>query len=46
MLEVGIKRTKAMTSEFSGIIDLGYIYTLGSHFVPNLVSRFLFSDVK
>lgn len=41
MLEVGIKRTKAMTSESSGIIDLGYIFTLGSHFVPDLVSEFL-----
>lgn len=41
MLEVGIKRTRAMTSESSGIIDLGYIFTLGSHFVPNLVRNFL-----
>ncbi|MDO4942074.1 MAG: LysR family transcriptional regulator [Lachnospiraceae bacterium] len=40
-LEVGIKRTRDMTSESSGVIDLGYIFTLGSHFVPRLVKDFL-----
>lgn len=40
-LEVGIKKTRAMTSESSGIIDLGYIFTLGSHFIPRLVKDFL-----
>jgi len=40
-LEAGIKRTRAMTSDSSGIIDLGYIFTLGSHFIPSLVKDFL-----
>ena len=40
-LEIGIKQTKAMTSESSGIIDLGYIFTLGSHYIPQLVREFL-----
>lgn len=40
-LEIGIKRTRAMTSASSGIIDLGYIYTLGSHFIPQLAKQFL-----
>ncbi len=44
ILEVGIKRTRAMTSESSGIIDLGYIFTLGSHFVPKIIKEFLSSQ--
>ncbi|MCQ2491996.1 MAG: LysR family transcriptional regulator [Lachnospiraceae bacterium] len=40
-LEIGIKKTRAMTSESSGIIDLGYIFTLGSHYVPRVVNDFL-----
>ena len=41
ILESGIKKTKALTSETSGVIDLAYIYTLGSVFVPQLVGEFL-----
>ena len=40
-LEVGIKKTKAMTGRNSGVIDLAYIYTLGLEFVPGLVRSFL-----
>lgn len=40
-LEVGIKKTKAMTGKNSGVIDLAYIYTLGLEFVPGLVRSFL-----
>ena len=41
VLESGIKKTKALTSETGGVIDLAYIYTLGSVFVPQLVGNFL-----
>ena len=30
-----------MTSETSGEIDIGYIYTQGSEFIPELVLKFL-----
>lgn len=38
VLDTGIKKTKSMTS---GEIDIGYIYTQGSEFIPELVKRFL-----
>lgn len=41
ILEEGVKKTKTLTSMDSGIIDLGYIYTLGSEFIPEIVSEFL-----
>lgn len=41
VLESGIKKTRALTSETSGVIDLAYIFTLGSVFVPQLVGSFL-----
>lgn len=41
ILDAGIKKTKAMTSEKSGKVDIGYIYTQGSEFIPELVSGFL-----
>lgn len=41
VLDSGVKKTRALTSETSGIIDLAYIYTLGSVFVPQLVGGFL-----
>lgn len=41
LLDDGIKKTKEMTGNSSGIIDLGFIYTLGSHYVPQLVNNFL-----
>jgi DNA-binding transcriptional LysR family regulator len=40
-LEIGVKKTRAMTSESSGIIDIGYIFTLGSRFIPRLAKNFL-----
>ena len=40
-LEEGIRKTKEMTGHTGGIIDLAFIYTLGSEFVPNMVSDFL-----
>ena len=41
ILDSGVKKMKALTSETSGMIDLAYIYTLGSVFVPQLVGGFL-----
>lgn len=41
ILDSGVKKTKALTSETEGVIDLAYIYTLGSVFVPQLVGGFL-----
>jgi DNA-binding transcriptional LysR family regulator len=40
-LEVGEKKLKALTNPSSGIIDLGFIYTLGAHIMPNLIKDFL-----
>lgn len=49
-LDAGIRKTKEMTGHTGGIIDLAYIYTLGSEFVPDIVSDFLLSheelDIK
>lgn len=41
VLDSGIKKTRSLTSEKSGIIDLAYIYTLGSVFVPQLIGSFM-----
>lgn len=40
-LDQGVKKTKFLTSETSGIIDLGYIYTFGVKDIPILVTKFL-----
>ncbi|MGM9532646.1 LysR family transcriptional regulator [Intestinibacter sp.] len=40
-LQEGIDKTKALTCSTSGVIDLGYIYTLESEFVPMIVRKFL-----
>lgn len=40
-LDEGIKKTKYLTSSTSGIIDLGYIYTIGSSDIPMLVNKFM-----
>ena len=40
VLDTGIKKTRSMTSETSGEIDIGYIYTQGSEFIPELVKIF------
>lgn len=41
ILDAGIRKTRSMTSTTSGKIDLGYIYTQGIEFVPELVKGFL-----
>lgn len=41
LLETGIKNTKSMGEENTGTIDLAYIFTLGTEFVPQLVQDFL-----
>lgn len=41
VLELGIKKTKAMTGQNEGIVELAYIYTLGSEFVPQLAGDFM-----
>lgn len=40
-LEVGEKKLKALADSTSGVIDLGFIYTLGAHVMPNLIKEFL-----
>ena len=41
ILDTGVRKTKAMTSLTGGRIDIGYIYTQGAEFVPELVANFL-----
>ncbi|MEG0528142.1 LysR family transcriptional regulator [Amedibacillus sp. YH-ame6] len=40
-IEIGQKRILDLSSQHSGWIDLGFIYTLGSHYVPHLIRDFL-----
>lgn len=40
-LQEGVDKTKALTCSTSGVIDLGYIYTLEAEFVPAMVRKFL-----
>lgn len=40
-LDTGIRKTREMTGRTRGVIDLAYIYTLGSEFVPRLAGDFL-----
>lgn len=40
-LEQGVKKVKSLTGETEGVIEVAYIYTLGSEFVPRLVSDFI-----
>ena len=35
ILDMGVRKTKEMTGQTGGVIDLAYIYTLGSEFVPS-----------
>jgi DNA-binding transcriptional LysR family regulator len=44
ILENGVKKTKVMTGQTTGVIDIAYIYTLGSEFVPQLVGDFIRSN--
>lgn len=43
-LEVGEKKLRDLTSSSHGAIDLGFIYTLGAHIMPNLIKDFLSND--
>lgn len=40
-IDLGERRLRYLTSQESGVIDLAFIYTLGSHYVPNLLQNFL-----
>jgi DNA-binding transcriptional LysR family regulator len=40
-LDLGIEKTRAMTGQTGAVIDLAFIYTLGSEFVPELVADFI-----
>lgn len=40
-LDLGVEKTRAMTGQAKGVIDLAFIYTLGSEFVPGLVADFV-----
>lgn len=39
-LEAGIKRMKDLTCESNRVVNLAHIYTLSSHFIPNLINGF------
>lgn len=40
-LERGEKKLREYTSLSKGVVDLGFIYTLGAHFIPNIIGNFL-----
>lgn len=40
-LDTGVRKVRALTGQTEGVIELAYIYTLGSEFVPQLVSDFI-----
>lgn len=40
ILNAGVRKTQAMSEASGGVIDLGYIYTLGSEYIPRLVRSF------
>lgn len=40
-IDQGERRIRNMTSADQGHIDLAFIYTLGSHYVPSLIQKFL-----
>lgn len=40
-LEQGTKKIKELTSNTDGLINIGFIYTLSSHFIPDLLSGFM-----
>lgn len=44
VLDTGIRKVRELNSLTSGTIEIGYIYTLGSKFMPKLVADFLKSD--
>lgn len=40
-LNMGIKKMKTLTGQTEGVVELAYIYTLGSEFVPHLVADYI-----
>lgn len=40
-LDTGVRKVRALTGQTEGVVELAYIYTLGSEFVPQLVSDFI-----
>lgn len=40
-LEIGEKKLRELTSSSKGIIDLAFVYSLGSHFIPSLLKEFI-----
>lgn len=40
-IDMGERRLRDLTSQENGWIDLAFIYTLGSHYVPHLLQKFL-----
>lgn len=44
-LEVGEKKLKTLTNPSLGVIDLGFIYTLGAHIMPNIIKDFLSNEM-
>ena len=43
-LEIGERKLHDLTSSSNGVIDLGFIYTLGAHIMPNLIKDFLSNE--
>ena len=41
ILDTGIRKVRSLTGQTEGVVELAYIYTLGSEFVPQLVSDFI-----
>lgn len=41
ILNTGIKEVKSLTGQTEGVIEVAYIYTLGSDFIPRLVNDFI-----
>ncbi len=41
ILDSGVQKVRSLTGQTEGLIELAYIYTLGSEFVPRMVSDFL-----
>ena len=40
-LDLGVKKVQTMTGQTEGVIELAYIYTLGTKFVPQIVGDFI-----
>lgn len=41
ILDTGVRKVRSLNGQTEGIVELAYIYTLGSEFVPRLVSDFI-----